>query len=147
MTIEKHFCVTNYVIDEKTGDFLLIYHKKLNKWLPPGGHIEINETPEEAALRETYEETGLNVSLVGKPLPRPEDIINPFAIQLNRINEHHFHMDLIYLSTASSTMSLLLNENEATKINWFSINKILENNFNTFDTTKEWCKKFYNLYH
>ncbi len=38
---------------------LLIKHKRLDKWLPPGGELEPHETPLEAAIRELREETGL----------------------------------------------------------------------------------------
>ena len=44
----KHFGVSVYVFDFKKRKFLLIKHKKLKKWLQPGGHIELNEDPEEA---------------------------------------------------------------------------------------------------
>jgi len=38
---------------------LLIFHKRLQKWLPPGGELLPQETPLEAAVRELGEETGL----------------------------------------------------------------------------------------
>ena len=39
---------------------LLIFHKRLQKWLPPGGELLPEETPQEAAIRELKEETGLS---------------------------------------------------------------------------------------
>ncbi len=41
------------------GRALLIRHKRLGVWLPPGGECEPGETPLEAAIRELREETGL----------------------------------------------------------------------------------------
>jgi len=38
---------------------LLIHHKKLDRWLPPGGHIELDEDPDQGLFRELEEETGL----------------------------------------------------------------------------------------
>ncbi len=49
---------------------LLVHHRKLEKWLPVGGHIEIGENPEAAAKREAFEESGLEIERVG-PRPRP----------------------------------------------------------------------------
>ena len=47
------FTVAIFVVhDEK---ILLIHHRKLDKWLPLGGHIELDEDPEQAALREARE--------------------------------------------------------------------------------------------
>ena len=44
---------------------VLLEHKRLGIWLQPGGHIDPGETPWAAALRESREETGLEVSFVG----------------------------------------------------------------------------------
>lgn len=42
------------------GRTLVIFHKRLGKWLPPGGELVAGETPLEAARRELFEETGLS---------------------------------------------------------------------------------------
>ena len=62
--MKRHFCASIFVIDPETKKILLVLHKKWNRWTQPGGHIEDNETPEETALREVYEETGVKVKLV-----------------------------------------------------------------------------------
>lgn len=81
-----------------------MYHEKLKKWLYPGGHVEINETPREAAIREFKEETGLDVEVYGEKNNLSTDEATeepkPLAI-MNEIvkypNETHIHYDLIFL--------------------------------------------------
>lgn len=46
------------------GRVLLRKHDKYHTWLGPGGHIELDEDPNEAALREMQEEAGLGVRLI-----------------------------------------------------------------------------------
>ena len=58
----RHFCASAYVVDPKTKKILLVKHKGFNKWVQTGGHIMEGETPEEAALREVYEETKVKVT-------------------------------------------------------------------------------------
>ena len=62
--INRQYCASAYTIDFKNNEVLLMYNKKLNKWLQPGGHIEGLETPIETAIRETKEETGILKLLV-----------------------------------------------------------------------------------
>ena len=61
------FTVAIFVVHD--AKILLIHHRKLDKWLPLGGHIELEEDPEQAALRETKEESGLDVELLGERPP------------------------------------------------------------------------------
>jgi 8-oxo-dGTP pyrophosphatase MutT (NUDIX family) len=79
---------------------LLIHHRKLNKWLPLGGHIELDEDPEQAALREAKEESGFDVELVGDRPPTTEPgtraLIAPRFLDIHRITETHEHIGLIY---------------------------------------------------
>ena len=45
----------------------LVWHPRLECWLPAGGHVEPDETPAQAAVRETLEETGLAIALIPDP--------------------------------------------------------------------------------
>src|SRR5680860_642662 len=57
----KYFAAGYLVKDNKV---LLVHHKKFNKWTPPGGHIEENETPDQALMREWKEELDLVIDIL-----------------------------------------------------------------------------------
>jgi 8-oxo-dGTP pyrophosphatase MutT (NUDIX family) len=92
------FTVAVFVVHD--GKVLLIHHRKLDKWLPLGGHIELDEDPEQAALREAKEESGLDVELLGERPPTTgpgtRALIAPRFLDIHRINETHEHVGMIY---------------------------------------------------
>ena len=97
--ILRHFTVAVFVVYEQR--VLLHYHRKLGKWLPPGGHIEPNELPDDAAVREVLEETGIRARLVGAhglPVDDPRQLVLPAGIQLEHIYPGHEHIDLVYFA-------------------------------------------------
>ena len=122
--MKRHFCASAFIVDPYTKKILLIKHKKNHRWTQPGGHIEGNETPEEAALREVYEETGLRVRLIGERFPREDDFIRPLGIQKNRktLNngEAHMHIDIIYAAVPNDDSTERLNAEESDDIRWFT---------------------------
>lgn len=122
--MKRHFCASAFIINPYTKKILLIKHKKNGRWTQPGGHIEGNETPEEAALREVYEETGLRVRLLGERFPREDDFIRPLGIQKNRKTmvdgEMHMHIDIIYAAVPNDDGDVILNDRESDDIRWFS---------------------------
>lgn len=131
-------CVTTYVVNEQS-EFLFIYHNKLKKWVPPGGKIDNEETPEEAAIRETYEETGIRVRLIAAN-DSPSNVIPPFGVQLNPIIEGKIdHVDYIYLAHAMND-EVKIDINEAKEFGWYTLKQITE--LETFDSVKSWCSYF-----
>lgn len=103
------FTAAAYVVSD--GRLLLVAHRKLRKWLPPGGHIARDgrgrfiESPAEAAVREVFEETGYRVKVASPPytshksesgeemLPRPE------SMHIHPIDEEHDHLGFDFLCT------------------------------------------------
>lgn len=144
--IQKHFCVSVFVYDKENKKILLVHHKKMGVWVQPGGHVELNESPEEAAIREVYEETGLTIKLIGDRKPRDFDYILPLAIQKNEINENHIHMDFVYVAYLDGDNKLVLNEKESTGIGWFTLDEIKDSSFNTFPDVVEWANIIVNNY-
>jgi 8-oxo-dGTP pyrophosphatase MutT (NUDIX family) len=99
------FTVAIFVVHE--GRILLIHHRKLNAWLPLGGHIELDEDPEQAALREAKEESGLEVELLGERPPTTSPgtraLIAPRFLDIHRISETHEHIGMIYWARPKKT--------------------------------------------
>lgn len=99
--MRRHFTATGFVVE---GDrTLLHWHRRLQQWMPPGGHIEPDEDPVEAVLREIREETGLAAEVIPLgpliPVKRPGQLPAPYTILLEDIPEPdgpHQHIDLIY---------------------------------------------------
>ncbi|WP_436927077.1 NUDIX hydrolase [Halosimplex amylolyticum] len=109
METTRHYTATVYVVSDDA--VALHVHDGLDRWLPPGGHVDRDELPHEAGLREVREETGLDPELVADvddvtsatvdPLPKPQHF------QLADVNVHgdfvgHQHVDMVYYARADS---------------------------------------------
>jgi len=142
--IQRFFCITVYVKDEQQR-FLMLHNKKLDKWVPPGGKVDPNETPDEAALRECFEETGVQIELVGNTTPVDGGLMCPYGIQLNCIKPNiRDHIDLIYLARIKGASSdLKMSEREAYAIGWYTPEEIKK--LNTFSSIMQWCDFFKNV--
>ena len=125
----KHFTASAYIFHEKK--VLLIHHKKVRKWFGPGGHVDENELPHEAAIREAREETGLEIELMhdesvwitpqfnGKSVPRPAfmllEKIPPYKEQ-----KEHFHIDCVYRARPFGG-EMIQHPEELLGMGWFSL--------------------------
>lgn len=92
------FTVSIFVVKDRK--VLLVLHRNLKQWLPLGGHIELDEDPEQAALREAREESGFEIELLGERPPTTEPgtraLIAPRFLDIHRINDTHEHIGMIY---------------------------------------------------
>lgn len=98
------FTVEVFVINK--NKVLLRLHDKYKIWLSVGGHIELDEDPNQAAIREVKEEVGLDVKLADDLLNKSLDhddfreLIPPKSINRHHINEVHEHVSMIYFATS-----------------------------------------------
>ena len=90
---------------------LLHLHKRLRRWLQPGGHVDPGEAPWEAALRETREETGLDVRPPGVPVLLHVDV-HPAG--------SHVHHDLRYLLEVGHDEDPRPAAGESPDVRWFA---------------------------
>lgn len=108
METTRHFTATVYIVN--SGAIALHEHKRLGILLPPGGHIDRDELPHEAGLREVREETGLEPTLIDETraisdpavtLPRPRHQLL-YDVNVYEGSVGHQHIDQIYYATVDS---------------------------------------------
>jgi 8-oxo-dGTP pyrophosphatase MutT (NUDIX family) len=132
--MHRHFTATAFIIDSRNR-VLLLWHKRMQRWMPPGGHIDPDELPEDTAVRECKEETGLDIEIVSDEQTDVFDdpgegrmLKKPFAMLLEEIpasdirNEPaHQHMDFLFRARPiDETQSLIIAEREADHLRWFT---------------------------
>lgn len=118
------FTVVAYIVHK--NKVLFIHHKELDRWLPIGGHIELDEEPEQALYREIEEETGLkriNITILSnKPnykTPRQKFLYTPNLLDIHKINDNHKHIGIIYF-VRSLTDKIKHAKDEHNQIKWLS---------------------------
>jgi 8-oxo-dGTP pyrophosphatase MutT (NUDIX family) len=123
------FTVCIYIVH--SNKVLLHKHKKLNIWLPPGGHIELDEDPNQAAIREAKEETGLDVELVGsttryKTPYESTDLIPPRFLNKHfyDVSRTHEHVNLAFFARTDRTDAR--HEIEGGEIKWFAAGELAD---------------------
>ncbi len=104
--------------DERADKVLLVDHKKAKLWLPPGGHVELNEHPKDTVIREMQEELAAEAVFVEeKPI---------FLTARETQNDLHPHTDvsLWYLLRGDSRQQYQFDENEFHQIKWFDVEQV-----------------------
>lgn len=149
MVLRQQYVATGYVYDQSADAFLLILHKKLGKWLPPGGHLLEGEEPQTGMLRELVEETGLHgqvLNLLDIPDVNTQSVAqlaSPFCIlseliPANSREEEHVHIDFVYAVEVDPMKTLDLSLDEASQSQWITGERI--NEVDTFENVRRICQ-------
>ncbi|HYX93387.1 MAG TPA: NUDIX hydrolase [Myxococcaceae bacterium] len=120
-----HFTASAVVVSPDGARVCLVHHRKLQRWLQPGGHVEAadEQSLELCALREAAEETGLEVRLE-PAAPQPLDV------DIHRIPDRegeraHLHLDVRYLVRARDADALLHDPSESFGARWLTWDEAL----------------------
>lgn len=115
----RHFTASALVIGPSSDHVCLVHHRKLGRWLQPGGHVEASDQADlvRTALREVREETGLEVELHATA-PKPLDV-DIHLIPARAAAPAHEHLDVRFLTVAASTVARF-DPSESLGVRWFS---------------------------
>jgi 8-oxo-dGTP pyrophosphatase MutT (NUDIX family) len=116
---EGHFTASALVVTRSGRKVLLLFHRKLERWLQPGGHAEPGESEGSiVALREAREETGILDLALHPDAPRPLDL-DVHDIPVRGSEPAHEHLDLRYLVVAPEDAALARAHEEASDLRFF----------------------------
>jgi 8-oxo-dGTP pyrophosphatase MutT (NUDIX family) len=103
-TFPGHVTTSAFILDEEGSQVLLIHHRSLARWLQPGGHYEPPDGLAQSALREAFEETGVEGlrldswhAVSGTPIDIDSHLI---PARPARDEPEHWHHDFRYLVRA-----------------------------------------------
>ncbi len=138
---EKYdFTITLFILFE--AKVLLVNHPRYNKWIPVGGHIELDEDPEQAIYREAAEETGLEIELLTtKPDVKSAGtrfMPTPNYMDVHEANSPHKHISLIYFARAKSRDYKLSEEH--TELKWFTAEEVQDIKYDLSPAVKFYCQ-------
>jgi 8-oxo-dGTP pyrophosphatase MutT (NUDIX family) len=112
---DHHLTASAFVLSSR--GVVLHLHKRLGIWVQPGGHVDEGESPEEACVRETAEETGL--------LVRHLDPVTLFHVDVHPGPSGHTHYDLRYV-VASEPLDPSPPAGESPEVDWFDFDAAAE---------------------
>jgi 8-oxo-dGTP pyrophosphatase MutT (NUDIX family) len=117
---EGHITGSAVVARPDASAFLLVLHRKLGRWLQPGGHTEESDNSVfDTALREAREETGI----AAFQTPRGDAIldVDVHPIPANRKDSAHFHFDIRYLLVTSAEPDPAASEDPTRPMRWTTL--------------------------
>jgi 8-oxo-dGTP pyrophosphatase MutT (NUDIX family) len=120
-----HFTGSAVVTDPEGARVVLVHHRKLKRWLQPGGHADPEDagSMQRTALREAHEETGCRVFLHPRaPLPLDVDV---HAIPGRQDEPGHLHLDVRFLVVAEEPEALAHDPAESFGAQWLSWDEAL----------------------
>lgn len=130
---------------------LLRKHDKYKIWLSVGGHIELDEDPNQTAIREVKEEVGLDVRLVDKNFTPEEtpnyifgenkELLPPKFLNRHHVSETHEHVTMVYFGVAKNN-NIKQGESEVSdEVKWFSKVELDNPRYEIKDSVRHYAKE------
>lgn len=137
--LSGHLTGSAWLVSKDGQRALLMHHRKLDRWLQPGGHADGNADLAQVALREAEEESGLTNLQV-----EPEI----YDLDLHRIpargdEPEHWHYDVRFVVRAMGDETFVQNK-ESLALAWFDINQLANDDGELDESVRRMAKKWVN---
>jgi len=141
------FTVEVFIVYRNT--VLLRKHDKYKMWLSVGGHIELDEDPNQAAVREVKEETGLDIKIAGEVVTFADaidykELIPPRSLNRHKINETHEHVTMVYFATTDNNQVVQGATEISDDTRWFTREELDNPSYNIRESVRYSAKKALN---
>ncbi len=115
-----HFTASCYIVDGG-GRLLLHHHRRLNRWLQMGGHVDGGELPVAAALREGREESGLPDLVASSMFD-----LDIHGIPAGKGEPDHEHFDVRFVARTLRPEAIAIDANESNDLAWVTLERAAE---------------------
>jgi 8-oxo-dGTP pyrophosphatase MutT (NUDIX family) len=118
-----HVTASCFIVDPTGTRLLLHHHRRLDRWLQMGGHLEAAESPVDAAMREGIEESGLrDLEWVCYGVFD----VDVHAIPAGKGEPDHHHFDIRYLARTTTPDGIVMDQNESSDLTWVSLDRAVD---------------------
>ena len=128
-----HISSSGFILNQTADKALMVHHHITNKWQWPGGHADGNGNLLDVAIKEVYEETGIDVI----PLSNEIASIDIFApaghVKRGVYVNCHLHLSVAYILIADENERLIVKPDENSAVKWLPIEEINEGVFSSRD--------------
>lgn len=118
--VPGHVTASCFIVDPQAKRLLLHHHRRLNRWLQMGGHLDASETTRAAALREGAEESGLTDLELVQPTVVDIDV---HAIPAAKGEPDHVHFDVRYVARTMRPDSVIMSAAESNELAWATLDE------------------------
>jgi 8-oxo-dGTP pyrophosphatase MutT (NUDIX family) len=135
--VTREFISTVFVVHEQK--VLMTWNRKVNNWVPIGGHIDKNELPCESVIREAKEESNLDIEIISQKTSSTVNLPQPLNVHLDHLKDDHKHINLAYLGKIKKGSPACFEiDDEGKPLKWFS-REDLEKETTLIPEIKEWA--------
>jgi 8-oxo-dGTP pyrophosphatase MutT (NUDIX family) len=118
-----HVTASAFVVDPDGSRLLLHHHRRLDRWLQMGGHVDAEESVIDAALREAREESGLEAIELATRAPFDVDV---HTIPAGKGEPPHLHFDVRFIVRAPDPAAIRIAPDESNALRWFALDEAID---------------------